>query len=121
MTVSTSGSGDPARISFRISSTDSPEKSACSACLRSVFGRICEEDCVATSIELPSLSKRFCLFVYEEADRLWRVASCSGGSFDFTSDGMPTTHGVRLRSGRMHHTTTLCLDAPCGFEAPPSN
>jgi hypothetical protein len=53
MIVSTSGSGDPAKIDLRMSSTDSLEKRAPSFCGRSTLDRNCAGDCVALSISFP--------------------------------------------------------------------
>jgi hypothetical protein len=53
MMVSTSDSGDPARINLKMLSTESPEKRADSFCPGSTLDENSAGDCVALSISFP--------------------------------------------------------------------
>jgi hypothetical protein len=53
MIVRTSDRGDPARINFRMLSTDSLEKRADSFCACSTIDENCAGDCVALSMSFP--------------------------------------------------------------------
>src|SRR6516162_10662624 len=55
MIVSTSGSGDPAKINLRILSTDSPEKRPVWFSVGSTLGRVSMGDSLAVSINRPLL------------------------------------------------------------------
>src|SRR6516165_1291435 len=111
MIVSVSDRGDPAKISFKMLSTDSLEMRPDSFCTGSTLGRICVGDCAAVSINAPFP----CSSKKEDDDPPPGacITLCAAGGDD-EQLASPRNH-IRVRSEQTQQVGNTHLDAPHVF------